>query len=141
MDDYNNGRLSNPKEVEHAYADFLMCFPWDYYSTVTFRQTRHDGIQWAKRIWNVFDKFDASRVFVAIEPNTLDGIHAHLLSRHLPVLQTTGSLWKYLYKAFGRSQVEAITGIMPVSRYCAKYVVKRNQFEFFGDKSAWLLDK
>jgi len=127
------------------YADFLVTFPWDVYSTITFREKRVDSIYWSKKIFDVLTKFDATRAFVACENHQLDGIHFHLLSRHLPCPSTLEPMWKYCFKAFGRSKIEFLgekgQSELSVARYCAKYVVKGNRFEFMGDKSAWNFDK
>lgn len=128
-------------QVKLEYADFISCFPWDYYGTITFRQARCDGLYWTKRAFQVLEKFNATRAFVAVEPHSYEGIHLHLLSRHLPKLDASGSLWKYCFKAFGRTTFEKIDDAIAVSRYCSKYVVKGNDFDFCGSASAWKYDK
>lgn len=140
MDDY----VKSGHGLTLDYADFLSTFPWDIYSTITFRQKRVDSIYWSKRIFEVLSKFDATRAFVACESHRLDGIHFHILSRHLPCPESLSPLWKYCFKAFGRSKIEFVgennKSELSVSRYCAKYVVKGNRFEFMGDSSAWKFD-
>jgi len=128
-------------EILHEYADFISDREWDLYSTVTFRHKRVDSIYWTGRIWGTLEKFDAVRAFVACEPHKLEGIHFHVLSAHSNFTDTnevkadvnTSALWKYFFKAYGRSQVDKIRGDqLAVSRYCAKYVVKGNNFDFLG---------
>lgn len=133
-------------KLKLAYAEFIQSFPWDLYTTITFRKPRVDSIYWSDKIFQVLQKFDCSRSFIACEPHKYLGIHFHVLSRHLPYLERYGSsndspIWKYCFKAFGISTVEKVEDTYAVSRYCAKYVVKENSFEFKGDPSAWKLDK
>lgn len=127
-------------ETKLDYADFIAKYPWDLYSTVTFREKRTDGLYWTKRIWQTLEKFDATRAFIACEPSQYQGIHFHMLSRHIPALERTDSLWKYCFKAFGRSQIEVIDSPLAVARYCSKYIVKGNEFDFKGTPEAWTLD-
>jgi len=119
------------------YADFISSFPWDLYSTITFRELRKDPFYWTGRIWETFEKFNATRAFVAVEHHRAEGIHLHLLSRHIPFLAYSGPLWKYCFKAFGRTKIEAVDSPLAVSRYCSKYVVKGNEFDFLGSPEAW----
>jgi len=128
-------------ETLHEYADFISSYPWDLYSTITFRQKRTDSIYWTGKIWNTLEKFGAVRAFIASEPHSLEGIHYHVLSAHIG--EETGSelftrvnpsaLWRYCFKAYGRSTVDKIRNDqLAVSRYCAKYIVKGNNFDFKG---------
>lgn len=128
-------------EILHEYADFIAARPWDLYSTITFRQKRSDSIYWTDKIWSVMDKFGACRAFIASEPHRLEGIHFHVLSAHFDYAAgresmakvNTNALWKYCFKAFGRTTIEKIhNDQLAVSRYCAKYVVKGNNFDFKG---------
>lgn len=134
-------------QLREEYTSFLLSYPWDCYSTITYRRTRKDGIAAASQAWKVFERFEATRMFIAVEPHLLDGIHLHCLSRHLSAQYRPGSnivppgLWKYCFKAFGRSRIEPISDTVQVSRYCAKYVVKGNQYEFFGFPEAWRQDR
>ena len=127
------------EELREAYATLIHDQDWDFYSTVTYRVPRRDGIRAARRYWDVLEKkFDADRAFVAVESHRLDGIHLHALSRHAlrPSLQAQ-TLWRYCFKAFGRYSAEeprcASTAL--VSWYCSKYVVKggEDNYHFFGD--------
>lgn len=129
-------------EILHEYADFIAARPWDLYTTITFREKRTDSLYWTDKIWHVMEKFDAVRAFVACEPHKLEGIHFHVLSAHsnfdnkaeIKADVNTSALWKYCFKAFGRSTVEKIRDDqLAVSRYCAKYVVKGNNFDFKGE--------
>jgi len=131
------------KKLALEYADYLSNLPWDYYSTVTFRERRSNALYWADRVWQVFERFEAYRVFLAVEKNRLNGIHCHLLSAHVPSGWHESSLWKYCFKAFGRTQIESITSPLAVSRYCAKYVVKGDPDNFFfkGDPYYWNIDR
>ncbi len=129
--------------VTDAYAEYLQTFSWDYYSTVTFRRLRRDTLAAAAAVWAVLDgKFLATRAFIAVERHYLDGVHLHLLHQHYHDLGLNAvkaySMWLYLYKAFGRSSVEQIRGPGDVSSYCSKYVVKEEQYNFFGEPQAWL---
>ena len=129
-------------QTKMAYSDFLQRYPWDFYITTTFRKPRVDGIYWSGKLWKALEKMGASRAFIAVEPHKYEGIHLHALSRQHPWDDGVkpGTIWKYCFKAFGRTTVDKIDGVVAVSRYCAKYVVKENQFEFMGDKHAWLKD-
>lgn len=124
-------------EVKHEYADFISQFRWDVYSTITFRHKRTDAMYWSERVWQFLEKFNSTRAFIAVEPHYYEGIHLHILSRHIPSLQNLGSIWKYSFKAFGRSTIEYVDNTLAISRYCAKYVVKGNQFDFKGDAGWW----
>lgn len=133
----------NEYQLREDYKDFLLNYTWDLYSTITFRRPRYDGIFWCEKVWKVFEKFGGSRGFIAVEPHLLDGIHLHMLSRH-SFYSDAGTiprgLWKYCFKAFGRSLIEPVDNSIQVSRYCAKYVVKGNQYEFMGWPEAWKYD-
>jgi hypothetical protein len=74
---------------------------------------------------------------VAVEPSRFQGIHLHMLSRHFPSLDTSSSMWKYFFKACGRTTIEPVGDLLAVSRYCSKYVVKENNVAFCGDPEAW----
>lgn len=137
MNDENLVQQATAQGVKLEYADFISQFQWDLYSTITFRQKRSDSLYWSKRAFSTLEKFGATRAFVAVEPHRLDGIHLHILSRHIPA-PSTSALWKYCFKAYGRSKIEVVDDTMAVSRYCSKYVVKGNDFDFFGGKKAWL---
>lgn len=129
-------------DLRQAYAKEIHRYSWDFYSTITFRLIHRDPIFAALRIGRALDKLDCSRAFIAIEPHRLDGVHAHLLSRHTyrPEIKAS-TLWKYFFKAYGRSRVEPIKSASIVSWYCSKYVVKGDfDYSFYGDKQAWLLD-
>jgi len=126
--------------ILHAYADYISQFPWDLYSTITYREPRKDCIYQAQRAFGVLEKFGATRAVIAVEPHRLSGVHLHCLSRHLPALDSTVPLWKYCFKAFGRTTVESVGDTLAVSRYCAKYVVKENNVSFAGSPEAWLQD-
>lgn len=135
--------LFNESQKSHSlkldYADFISNFIWDDYITVTFRQVHRDSIQWSERLWQTLDKFGATRAFIAAEPHKLDGIHLHSLARWgLSESPSTAHLWKYLFKAYGRNQVEPVGDVIQVCRYCAKYVVKENDFFFKGSPKAWI---
>lgn len=125
------------RRLRLEYADFIASQEWDFYSTVTFRQSRHDRIYWPQKLYRTLEKFDATRAVVACEPHKLDGIHFHCLSKHDPLPQSTSSLWKYLFKAYGRSSVSPVGEAMSVSRYCSKYVVKGGDVNFMGEAEAW----
>ncbi|MBA7537139.1 hypothetical protein ES705_29406 [subsurface metagenome] len=130
-------------EIQEAYAEYLQTFSWDYYSTVTFRKLRRDSLAAAAKVWAVLDgKFSASRAFIAVERHVLDGVHLHLLHQHYHELGLQSvraySMWLYLFKAFGRTTVEAIRSPEQVSTYCSKYVSKGEQFNLFGEPQAWL---
>lgn len=127
---------SEKYQIKLEYADFISQFQWDLYSTITFRQKRSDGLYWSQRAFSVLEKFNATRAFVAVEPNYLEGIHLHILSRHIPEAHIS-SLWKYAFKAFGRTAIERVEDAMAVSRYCSKYVVKGNDFDFKGLPQYW----
>lgn len=159
--------LSYDIDTRQAYSEHLAARPWDFFSTVTFREPRYDKISVIESLTHAFDKLDAERVFVAIEPHRLlGGVHAHCLSRHTfrPDMRPEW-LWKYLYKAFGRATVSEINNCEPivsvmdgvdlkpqvsgkigapalVTWYCAKYVTKGEDFEyaFLGDGAAWTQD-
>lgn len=128
-------------EVTEAYAAFLQEFPWDYYSTVTFRRSRRDPIAASQVVSRSLSTLGASRGFLAVEGHKSGFLHVHALSRHTlnPNLQAS-SAYTYLFKAHGRATVEPIRDSGKVTAYCAKYVVKGNQFDFLGDPEAWLLD-
>ncbi|MBA7548535.1 hypothetical protein ES705_40996 [subsurface metagenome] len=128
--------------ITDAYAEYLQTFSWDYYSTVTFRRLRRDPLAAAAKVWAVLDgKFEATRAFIAVEKHVLDGVHLHLLHQHYHEIGSQAvlaySMWLYLFKAFGRSSVEQIRGFGDVSSYCSKYVVKEEQYNFFGEPQAW----
>ena len=126
-----------------AYAEHLNSFPWDIYLTQTFKRTRRDGINAARTVWHYLDdKFCASRAFIAVEPHYLDGIHLHGLIRvpewheKLPL-----AIHRYFTKAFGWNVTSVARSQGIISWYCSKYVVKENDFHYFGDKDSWNLDK
>ena len=126
-------------ELREAYASLLHSQDWDLYTTTTYRVPRRDGIRAAARLWDILEnKFDADRAFIAVEAHRLDGIHCHALSRHAtrPTLAAS-SVWKYLFKANGRSTVEAprFGSTALVVWYCSKYVTKGpvDNYHFFGD--------
>ena len=129
-------------ELREAYANVLHSEAWDFYMTTTYRIPRHDGIRAAGRLWDILsNKFEAERAFVAVEAHRLDGIHLHALSHHAtrPNLAPS-SIWKYLFKANGRSTVARprFSSTALVTWYCSKYVTKGNcDFHFFGDPCAW----
>ncbi len=130
-------------EVSEAYAEYLQSFSWDFYSTVTFRRLRRDPLAAAAVVWAcLYGKFLATRAFVAAERHALDGIHLHLLHQHYHEMGRQGvksySIWLYLFKAFGRTTVEAIKSPEQVSSYCSKYVSKGEQFNLFGEPQSWL---
>lgn len=130
-------------EIQDAYAEYLQEFSWDYYSTVTFRKLRRDPLAAAASVYAVLDgKFLATRAFVAVERHVLDGVHLHLLSQHYREVGHQAvkaySMWLYLFKAFGRTAVEAIRSTEDVSYYCSKYVSKGEHFNLFGAPQAWL---
>jgi len=131
-------------ELIQAHSDLLQTYPWDTYITVTCRRPRKDASNLVHGIWRTLEKFDSSRCFVAIEPHYVgNGLHAHGLVR-FPNWQAfnSTSLWRYLFKQFGRTTVEQCREVGKVSTYCAKYVVKERSHEFyyFGTKEAWLHD-
>jgi len=53
------------------------------------------------------------------------------------------ALWKYLFKQYGRTQVEEVKSFAKVSMYCAKYVTKGDAYDYrlSGDREAWVEDK
>ncbi|MBA7537130.1 hypothetical protein ES705_29397 [subsurface metagenome] len=128
--------------ITDAYAEYLQTFSWDYYSTVTFRRLRRDPLAAAAKVWSILDgKFAATRAFIAVEKHVLDGVHCHLLHQHYHEIGSQAvlaySMWLYLFKAFGRTTVEAIKSSEQVSTYCSKYVSKGEQFNLFGEPQAW----
>lgn len=128
--------------VKESYASFIHSFEWDFYSTITFRRLHRCPINAMGKIWQAFEKLSASRAFVAVEKHSFDGVHIHALSRHTfrPDLRSE-SMWKYCFKAFGRTRVEPIESRPLVSWYVSKYVMKDGyDYSFCGEKSAWLLD-
>lgn len=129
-------------ELIEAYATFIETFPWDYYSTVTFRRPRRDAIAAGQAVSRSLSTLGASRAFLAVEGHKSGLLHVHALSRHLfhPDLQAS-SAYTYLFKAHGRATVEPIRDAGKVTAYCAKYVVKGNDFDFWGDPENWLLDE
>jgi len=134
----------NRAQVREAYAEHLHQYPWDYYITQTFRNNVRDGLRASQSFWNILEtKFHATRAFVAVEPNRLSGIHLHALTRHVFDRINEHALWKYLFKAEGRSKVEVPrwNSTALVTWYCSKYITKGDcDFHYFGDKSSWLLD-
>ena len=126
-------------QLREAYATLIHDQAWDFYSTVTYRVRRRDGIRAARRYWEILDtKFDADRAFIAVEHHRLDGIHLHALSRHAlrPTLQAQ-TLWRYCFKAFGRysaSEPRSASSAL-VTWYCSKYVTKGDgdNYHLFGD--------
>lgn len=138
---YPDGRPDNV-QVRQAYADHLQEYPWDFYLTVTSRKPRTHALNFSQGLWHSLHVLDATRAFIAVENNYLGGIHIHALSRHCfrPGLRSQ-SVWKYVWKAYGRSTVEEITDAAAVSSYCAKYVLKgQYDYDFYGDAAAWQLD-
>jgi len=132
-------------QIRQAYAEHLQQYPWDYFITQTFRHNVRDGLRASQSFWDILEgKFAATRAFVAVERHKLDGIHLHALTRHCFDRINERALWKYLFKAEGRSKVEIprYHSQALVTWYCSKYVVKEGDYDFhyFGDKSAWLLD-
>lgn len=134
--------MANAKEVVSAYSEFIQSFPWDFYSTVTFREPRRDPIRAAQAVSKSLSVLGASRAFIACEQHRAANLHVHCLSRHTfnPSLSPS-SIWLYLWKAYGRSTVETIRETSQVSSYCAKYVTKGSSFDFIGSPESWLLDK
>ena len=135
----------NTHGISLDYADFISSFRWDDYATVTFRKSRYDAIYWSNKVAKTFERFGATREVVCVEPNRLDGIHIHSLIRFglsdvQTASQTRARLWKYCFKAYGRTQIEAVNDVLAVSRYCAKYVVKGNVVHFGGLTDAWNRD-
>jgi len=128
-------------EVNQAYSDFIQTVPWDYYSTVTFRSSRRDPIAASQSVCRAMSTLGATRVFLAVESHKSGFLHCHALSRHTfnPGLRPQ-SAYRYLFKAFGRTTVEPIRELGQVSAYCAKYVTKGNDYQFWGYPEAWLLD-
>jgi hypothetical protein len=130
--------------VKEAYANYISQFVWDYFITQTFRAPRRDYLYAVKLVWETLENiFGATRGFMAVEPFKFSGdLHLHLLARFAfnPEVRAA-SIWKYLFKAYGRNRVEQSRDGIAVSRYCAKYVVKRGyHYEFCGDKAGWTLD-
>jgi len=131
-------------QIRQAYAEHLQKYPWDYYITQTFRNNVRDGLRASQSFWGILErKFMATRSFIAVEPHKLDGIHLHALTRHCFDKINEKALWKYLFKAEGRSRVESprFNSQALVTWYCSKYITKGDcDFHYFGDKNAWLLD-
>lgn len=129
-------------EVRDAYSKFLQGYPWDFYSTVTFRKPRGDPLSASLAVSGKLRTLGSSRAFLAVEPHGSGMVHVHTLSRHAfqPKLSEYAA-YRYLFKTFGRSTVEPIRDTQSVSAYCAKYVTKGMQFDFDGDPEAWVLDK
>jgi len=132
-------------ELKQSYSTYLLRYPWDCYFTVTTRKPRKDSINLAGALWRTLEKFNASRSFTAIESHPMGhGLHAHGLVR-FPDWSGyhSASLWKYLFKQFGRSEIGEARSIEQVSSYCAKYVVKNHHlgdYFFFGDGLSWIKD-
>lgn len=129
-----------------AYAEHLSQHSWDFYSTVTFRRLRRDPFAACAAVWSVLEKFDASRAFMAVERHKLDGVHVHTLHRHVFRGHVRpASLWRYMYKAFGRTTVESPHDGTAAAVYCSKYVTKGKEsgdsFHYFGTADAWTLDR
>lgn len=130
--------------LHQGYADFLQSFPWDYYSTVSFRTPRKDAARAAQVVWEGMSALGASRAFLAVETGRATGrIHVHALSRHTSsdLRPTTFRQWRYHFKRHGRSTVEVARDPGVVASYCAKYVTKGAHFSFAGTPEAWNLDK
>lgn len=142
--DYSVEQQIDP--LQQAYADHLQAYPWDFFSTVTFRKLHRDPINAAAKVCRALERLDCTRAFVAVERHRLDGVHVHTLHRHAfdPGISST-RVWKYFHKAFGFSTVSPPRADDTVALYCSKYVTKDNglhgeSFYYFGDKEAWLFD-
>lgn len=136
-------------ELRQAYADHIGQYTWDYYSTVTFRRLHRDPLNAARKVSMALEKLGTTRAFLAVERHYLDGVHVHVLHRDAFAARTphitSGSYWKYMSKAFGRTTVEIPREGNAAAEYCAKYVTKDyglagESFHYFGDPDAWNLD-
>lgn len=132
-------------EIRQAYSELLQQYPWDFYSTVTFRHARTNVLNASYHLQHSLERLDCTRAFIAVEKHGSGDLHMHLLHTHAfsPQIRPE-SLWKYFYKAHGRSKVEDISAQSQAAcaAYCSKYVLKSGyHYDFFGEKNAWLLDK
>lgn len=128
-------------DLRQAYSELIHSRPWEFYSTITFRTPRHDQLSVISTLSKAFSRLEASRAFIAVEPHRMGGVHAHCLSHHpLRKDMQAGWIWKYMFKAFGRSSVSKIKDTQSlVTWYCAKYVTKGPDYEygFMGNRDAW----
>ena len=129
-------------ETQAAYAELLHEYPWDFYSTVTFRKPRRDSLSAGQSVSQSLSTLGSSRAFLAVEHHQTGMVHVHSLSRHLynPSLSPHAA-YRYLFKAHGRTTVEPIRDSESVTAYCAKYVTKGMEFLFEGYPENWVLDK
>lgn len=128
-----------------AISDWLQGYNWDFFISQTFKTPRLDALRCHNAVNRILtDKFGATRQFSVAERHSKGDYHLHILSRHVfdPVLPAS-SIWKYLFKSFGRVSVQPINSILAVTRYCSKYVTKDNalDYQIYGDSAAWKFDR
>lgn len=131
---------TNNQELREAYANHLMQFDWNSMLTQTFKRTRHDGTNAVNAVWIRLQPFGYTRAFFAVEPHKLDGIHLHaLLRKNYESCIDDTRVKQYCDKTFGWSVISPIRNNATVSLYCAKYVVKGNDYFYEGAPIAWQL--
>lgn len=126
--------------IVSAYAQFISEHEFTHYITQTFKHTRRDATVAARAVGGLYEILGATHSFIAVEPHKLDGIHLHSLV-NLPAdlavdyqaVRLERNSAKYGFYNISPLRSESFT----VSHYCAKYVVKGNNFFLLGDSGAW----
>lgn len=125
-------------EIQEAYAALLQSYPWHYYSSITFRKPRRDPITVGGQVSRHLQTLGSRRAFLAVEPHGSGFLHVHSLSYHESYPDVSQhAIYRYLFKACGRTTVESIRDAGQVTAYCAKYVTKGMEYHFQGYPEDW----
>jgi len=122
-------------DLRKAWAEYLGSLPWDYFLTVTFREPLppHRGEAVLNSIERTLVSWqNPAMLFLGMELHVSRFLHLHglyLTQRRWPNLgympeDSTVSIWKALFKVFGRTRVELIRSPAEAAMYVSKYCVK-----------------
>jgi hypothetical protein len=113
---------------QSSLASWLDARPWDYWYTVTYRDSlSRDAVARTQR--KLQRDWNPAQHFWACEDGSVTGRHhAHGLLRwdesdHLIQPQAT-ELWSYCFEKWGRSHVDVYEPTVGATGYVAKYVSK-----------------
>lgn len=124
---------TSTEAVLQAWRDWLASIPWNHFVTVTYRKPRRarsDGGDLSRVLRTIRRHVPNTRVFLAGEAHISGDLHVHGLI-HASGRTATHErlerrwLWQDLYKAYGRSDVQAVREVQDVLDYGTKYVTKQ----------------
>lgn len=118
--------------LNEAWGEFLGRYKWDYFLTITFRESRHPhhAQSTLSQIGKIIEGLSRGRYFLGSELHFNRTLHVHGLFTPLgrsdtPAARTTANvLWGFFLADFGRSQVRRVQKNEAVSHYCSKYASK-----------------